>query len=55
MKYRCVRCGKSAYTLNGFTCGCGGNLEVVHAFPEASLEVFEQRLSHMDGPFSSGV
>ncbi len=55
MKYRCVRCGKSASTLNGFTCGCGGTLEVVHAFPEVSLDVFGQRLSHIDGPFSSGV
>ena len=55
MKYRCVRCGRSVYTLNGFTCGCGGTLEVVHEFIEASLEVFERRLSHMNGPFSSGV
>ena len=55
MKYRCVRCGRSIDALNGFTCGCGGTLEVVHQFPEASLEVFESRLSHRDGPYRSGV
>jgi len=55
LKYRCVRCGRSIDALNGFTCGCGGTLEVVHEFPEASLEVFESRLSHRDGPFRSGV
>ena len=55
MKYRCVRCGRSIDALNGFTCGCGGTLEVVHQFPETSLEVFESRLSHRDGPYRSGV
>jgi len=55
LKYRCVRCGRSIDALNGFTCGCGGTLEVVHQFPEASLEVFESRLSHRDGPYRSGV
>lgn len=55
MKYRCVRCGRSVYALNGFTCGCGGTLEVVHEFPETSLEVFESRLSLLEGPFRSGV
>jgi threonine synthase len=55
LKYRCVRCSRSVYALNGFTCGCGGTLEVVHELSVVSLEVFEHRLSHMDGPFSSGV
>jgi len=55
LKYRCVRCGRTIDALNGFTCGCGGTLEVVHEFPEASLEAFESRLSHRDGPFRSGV
>jgi len=55
VKYRCVRCGRSVYALNGFTCGCGGTLEVVHEFPETSLEVFESRLSLLEGPFRSGV
>jgi threonine synthase len=55
LKYRCVRCGRSVHTLNGFTCGCGGTLEVVHEFPEASLEVFENRISLKGGPFRSGV
>jgi len=55
LKYRCVRCGRSIDALNGFTCGCGGTLEVVHQFPETSLEVFESRLSHRDGPYRSGV
>ena len=55
MKYRCVRCGRTIDALNGFTCACGGTLEVVHEFPEASLGVFESRLSHRDGPYRSGV
>jgi threonine synthase len=55
LKYRCVRCGRSIDALNGFTCGCGGTLEVVHEFPEASLEDFDSRLSYRDGPYSSGV
>jgi threonine synthase len=55
LNYRCVRCGRSFHALNGFTCGCGGTLEVVHEFPEASRDIFDQRLSHMDSPFSSGV
>jgi len=55
LKYRCVRCGRSIDALNGFTCVCGGTLEVVHQFPETSLEVFESRLSHRDGPYRSGV
>ena len=55
MGYRCVRCGRAVHALNGFTCGCGGLLEVVHEFPEASREVFDQRMSRMGGPYSSGV
>ncbi|NIN65451.1 MAG: threonine synthase, partial [Anaerolineae bacterium] len=53
--YRCVRCGRNVNALNGFTCGCGGTLEVVHESLEASLEVFESRLSEMEGPYRSGV
>jgi threonine synthase len=55
LRYRCVRCGRSVHALNGFTCGCGGTLEVVHEFPEASLDAFDQRLGQMGGPYSSGV
>jgi len=53
--YRCVRCGRNVKTLNGFTCGCGGTLEVVHESLDASLEVFESRLSKMERPYCSGV
>ncbi|MBN2336201.1 threonine synthase [Candidatus Bathyarchaeota archaeon] len=55
MKYRCVRCGRSVDAVNGFLCGCGGILEVVHVFPKASLEVFDGRLSCLDAPYRSGV
>lgn len=55
MKYRCVRCGRVVNALNGFTCGCGGILEVVHEFPEASLDLFESRLGSREGPYGSGV
>jgi threonine synthase len=50
-----VRCGRKVNALNGFSCGCGGTLEVVHESLEASREVFESRLSKMEGPYRSGV
>lgn len=55
MRYRCVRCGRAADAVDGFICSCGGIVEVEHIFPEASLELFEHRLSNIEEPYNSGV
>ncbi|OGD55702.1 threonine synthase [Candidatus Bathyarchaeota archaeon RBG_13_60_20] len=55
MKYRCVRCGRTAPSFEGFQCGCGGLVEVEHRFIEVSRETFDRRLGCTEEPYNSGV
>jgi threonine synthase len=55
VKFKCVRCGNSKPADNVYVCSCGGLYEVDHIFGEVSLDYFDNKLSDIGSPWSSGV